>query len=114
MRSKREKYLVTGVSVLMFKEDLDKLKEGLARSTCRSMGAYCRKLLLGKPVTVLCRNQSFDAFVDEAIALRTEMEDVRKDFPFSKENELRLILLQEEVKKCISKIFEHVCKNKDQ
>jgi hypothetical protein len=112
MSSKREKYLTSHVSVLMFKEDWDKLNEGLSKSTCRSMSEYCRKLLLRKPVTLLYRNQSFDVFVDEAIALRAEMERVRKDLPFSMENEIRLILLQEEVKKCIYKIFDHVCKNK--
>ena len=112
MSNHERKYLTGRVTIQVTEEDLQKLEERLANSTCRTMSEYGRKLLLGKPVTVLYRNQSLDAFIDEAIALRTEMEQVRKGLTFSKENEIRLILLQDQANKWIYKIFEHVCQNK--
>jgi len=76
------------------------------------MSEYCRKVLLGKPVRVFCRDQSFDAFIEEAIALRKEMQAVREGGPFTPEGERRLITLQEEIKKCINKIFDHGSQNR--
>jgi hypothetical protein len=112
MSNHERKYLTGRVTIQVTEEDLQKLEERLANSTCRTMSEYGRKLLLGKPVTVLYRNRSLDAFIDEAIALRTEMQQVRKGLTFSKENEIRLILLHDQANKCIYKIFEHVCQNK--
>ena len=100
-----------GVSVALYKEDLDRLKQDAKKSTCRSLSAYCRKLLLGRPVKVFFRDQSFDAFIEEAIVLRKEMEALREK-AFTAATMERLIVLQEEIKKCINKIYDHVCQNK--
>lgn len=112
MRSREPKHLKWKVSVGLKKEDIDRLRQERSNSTCRTLSEYCRKLLLGKPVRVFYRDQSFDAFIDEVIVLRKEMQNVLGKGPFSTEDERRLINLQEEIKKYINKIFDHVCQNR--
>ena len=110
-KNKKERYLDSFVHVALYKEDLEKLQQGMGNSTCRSLSEYCRGLLLGEPITLFYRNQSFDAFIEEAIALRKEMKSLREELPFTKENEERLIALEKEIKLCINKIFDHVREN---
>lgn len=112
MRSGEPKRLRWRVGIRLKKEDFERLRQESSNSTCRTMSEYCRKLLLGKPVRVFYRDQSFDAFIDEVIVLRKDMEAIRQGGPFSLEGERRLIALQEEIKKCINKIFDHVCQNR--
>lgn len=111
MRSREPKRFTRYVGVLLEKKDFERLLQGKSNSTCRSLSAYCRKLLMDRPVKVFYRDQSFDAFVEEAITLRKEMAAVREK-PLSPEGERHLIILQEEVKKCINKIFDHVSQNR--
>ena len=100
------------LNVALYKEELEHLRQATSNSTCRSLSEYCRKLLLGKPVRTFYRDQSFDAFIEEAIALRNEMQAEWDKGPFTPEGERRLITLQEEIKKCINKIFDYVTQNK--
>lgn len=100
------------ISITLCKDDLERLRRDASKSTCRTVTAYCRKLLLGKPVRVFYRNQSFDSFIEEAIALRKEMELLRKLGTFTPAIVERIIFLQEEIKRTINKIFDHVRKNK--
>ena len=98
--------------VALYKEDLERLQRETKSSTCRTLSAYCRKLLLGKAVTVFYRNQSFDAFIEEVVALRKELEVLRQTLPFTMDAEVRIIAFQEGIKKCIHKIYDHVCQDK--
>jgi len=110
-KNKKEKYLDKYVHVALFAEDLEKLQAGMRNSTCRSLSEYCRGLLLGEPITLFYRDQSFDAFIEEAIVLRKEMRSLREELPFTDEGEQRLIALEGEIKLCINKIFDHVRQN---
>ncbi len=110
--NKQGKKKIYCLSVPLYKEDLERLKRDAANSTCRSRSAYCRKLLLGQPVRVFQRDQSFDSFINEAIALRKEMELLRRLGAFTPAITERIIFLQEEIKKCINNIFDHVRQNK--
>ncbi len=100
------------INVQLYKEDYDRLREGLSKSTCRTFSEYCRKLLLWKQVTYLYRNESLDAFINEAIRLRKEMQEVRKGVLFTKDGEIRLLCIQEGIKIYIYKIFEYVSQDK--
>jgi len=100
------------VNVALYKEELEHLRQAMLGSTCRSLNEYCRKLLFDNPVRVFYRDQSFDAFVEEAIVLRNEMQAVREKGPLTSDGERRLITLQEEIKRCINKIFDHVTQNR--
>jgi hypothetical protein len=114
MGSRKSKgHLDSYVTVGLNKDDIEQLRRATSKSTCRTLSEYCRKLLLGKPIRVLYRDQSLDAFIDEAIALRNEMRALREKGPFTPERERQLITLQEEIKKCINKIFDHACQNKN-
>jgi len=103
-----KQHLDNFVQIGMYKEDLERLKQAVSSSTCRSLSEYCRKLLLNKPVSIFYRSQSFDAFIEEAIALRKEMETMRQGGMFTPDGEKRLIALQEEIKQCINKIYDYV------
>ena len=102
MSSKKPRKNLTGrISVAIYEEDEVRLKEDAKNSIYRKPSEYYRKLLLGEPVTVFYRNQSFDAFIEEAIVLRKLIEGVRQQGSLTKEGEHRLIGLYEEIKQCI-------------
>jgi hypothetical protein len=90
--------------------DLQRLKEQAARSTCGSFSEFARRLLLGRRVTILYRNESLDKFLDEAVLLRNEMALLRQTFPRTVENERRMIALLENIQTIILKIYEQ-CKH---
>ena len=105
---KNEKYGYRPVQVNMRKEEYEKVKEWFANSTSWSMSEYCRKVLIGKPVIIFYRDQSFDAFMEEAVALRKEFGRLSSDAKISQEG----ITLMKEIKYYMNKIFDHVSKNK--
>ncbi|MDO6433052.1 hypothetical protein Q4E93_20760 [Flavitalea sp. BT771] len=111
-RRKRKKVITYRLEVAVSKEDLERVKKRLANSTCRNLTELVRKSVLGKPVITFTRSKSFDEFIEEAIALRKEMQTVRQTLPFTPEGEMRLIAIQAEIKTCINKIFDHVSQNK--
>ncbi len=45
-------------------------------SLCRTKSEYARRLLLGKPVTVVYRNRSLDDFIEEAVRIRKALKAV--------------------------------------
>jgi hypothetical protein len=109
----RKKVIFYKLQVAVSKEDLEKVKKRLTNSTCRTLTELVRKSVLGKPVTTFTRSRSFDEFIEEAIALRKEMQTVRQTLPFTLEGEMRLIAIQSEIKTCINKIFDHVRQDKN-
>ena len=112
-RRKRKKVITYHLRVDVSKEDLEKVKERLANSTCRTLTEFVRKSVLGRSITTFTRSKSFDEFIEEAITLRKEMQAVRQTLPFTTEGEARLIAIQAEIKTCINKIFDHVSQNKN-
>jgi hypothetical protein len=109
----RKKVIFYKLQVAVSKEEFEKAKKRLANSTCRTLTELVRKSVLGKPVTTFTRSRSFDEFMEEAIALRKEMQAIRQNLPFTIEGETRLIAIQEDIKTCINKIFDHVSQNKN-
>jgi len=107
---KREKQVTCCLSIWMKREDIQRVKERAARSTCGSFSEFARRLLLGRQATVLYRNESLDKFLDEAVLLRNEMTLVRRTLPWSVENERRMVALFESIQSIIIKIYEQ-CKH---
>jgi hypothetical protein len=72
MRPKRQNrtYLL-GVRLTPWEHD--QIITSWHQSTCRGLGAYVRKILFGKRVTVRYRNQSLDDLMAELILLRGEL-----------------------------------------
>jgi len=107
---KWDRQTVYHLGILMNQEDIQRVKEQAARSTCGSLSEFARRLLLGRQATVLYRNESLDKFLDEAVLLRNEMTLVRQTSPWTAENERRMIALLENIQSIISKIYEQ-CKH---
>lgn len=57
-----------------------KISTGFSSSTKRKLSDYARSILLGQPITVYTRNQSFDDFVAEMILLRNELKAIGNNF----------------------------------
>jgi c-di-GMP-related signal transduction protein len=63
-------------------------------STSRSFSGYARKILLGKPVIVKCRNVSLDALIDELNQLRNQLEQAMIRNPSAVDTSLTYRILQ--------------------
>ena len=61
-------------------QEYETIKKRQAKSTCRKLSEWSRRLLLGKPVTVYTRNQSLDDFVSELILLKNELSAIGNNF----------------------------------
>lgn len=46
------------------------LHKNFSKTTCRKLSDYARKILLNKPLTTTCRNQSTDDLIAEMALLR--------------------------------------------
>jgi hypothetical protein len=60
--------------------EYDLIHERFTLTTCRKLSEYLRKLALGKPVTIITRNRSLDALMEELILLRSELNAVGNNF----------------------------------
>jgi hypothetical protein len=56
------------------------LHDGFSKSIFRKFSEYNREILLNKPVTIFTRNKSYDDFVEEMAALRTELNAIGNNF----------------------------------
>jgi hypothetical protein len=45
-----------------------------AKTTCRSLSQYARKMILGKPITVYYRNQSYDEFTEAYVSFKRDLD----------------------------------------
>jgi hypothetical protein len=61
-------------------EEYEKLHTDFSKTTCRKLSDYSRKILLGKPITSTCRNQSLDDFMTEMMRLRSELNCIGNNF----------------------------------
>ena len=77
----REKAVYTKRVTVRFKPiELERLEEEFKKTTCRKFSDYLRQIMLAKPVTILHRNASADAFLTEMIGLKNELSAVGKNF----------------------------------
>ena len=66
--------------------------KGYKATVYRSISAYARKLLLGKPVELIYRNRSLDDFIELAVKIRKELKVLlsKETFTPSEKAELKL------------------------
>lgn len=62
------------INVSLKEHEYDKFLQAYKATPYRSKAAYARKLLLGKPATILHRNRSLDEFIESAVQLRKELK----------------------------------------
>lgn len=68
------KKITRAVYIRMPENEYAEFMQAYKSSICRSKTAYVKKLLLGKPVTVLYRNRSLDDFIESAVQIRKELK----------------------------------------
>ena len=62
--------------------------------------------MLGKPLGLFYRNQSMDELINECITLRKEMQVIRETAPHDAEKLIKLIGIQEDIKRIINKLAD--------
>jgi hypothetical protein len=66
--------------IRLSEDEHKKIHDDFKRSTCRKLSEFARTKLLEKPVTILYRNQSLDAFMSELIRLRKDLNAIGNNF----------------------------------
>src|SRR5258706_11533004 len=100
-RPKTKSHRGTCISIRYSPVELEKLKGFFSTSSCRTLTQYVRDLSLKYPFQIH-RNRAFDQFVEEIVELRKEMQEITRKIVITKENEIRLIELYEEIKNKIN------------
>ena len=75
-KSNRDKW----IHLRLTTDEYKKIELGFSKSTSRKLSGYVRFILLEKPITVYTRNQSYDEFVTEMLALRQELNAIGNNF----------------------------------
>lgn len=88
------------------KGEYQKIKDGFATSTCRSMSGYVRKLMFGRPITFCYRNRAFDDFIEEAIRLRKALVQCCSEGGLKEAGRNELMQKMDEIRSIIIKISE--------
>ena len=68
------------ITVRLKPEEYQLIAQKLQSTTCRKMSEYCRKMMLGKPITIKQRNQSLDELMLEFIELRKVLNGIANNF----------------------------------
>ena len=58
----------------MRERDSEEFDRAYQNTIYRNKSQYARKLLLGKPVTVICRNRSLDDFIEMAVEIKKDLK----------------------------------------
>ena len=104
-RPKTKSHRGTCISIRYSPVELEKLKEGFSKSSCRTLTQYVRNFSLKNPFHIY-RNRAFDQFTEAIVELRKEMQEIRGKTFITKENEIRLAELYEEIKNQINKLID--------
>jgi hypothetical protein len=86
--------------------EYQKIKDGYAVTTCRSMSEYVRRLMFGRPITFCYRNRAFDEFIEESIRLRKALVLFCNQGGFSEPERNELVQKIDEIRGIIIKISE--------
>ena len=88
------------------KKEYQKVKEGFALTTCRSLSEYVRKLMFGRRITICYRDRAFDDFIEEAIRLRKALLLCADQGGFDEHERMKLLQKTEEIRSIVIKISE--------
>lgn len=80
MKKKKEEVRNHFVTTRMNAAELHLLTDLKKATTEKDISSYIRKVVLQKPVTVKYRNQSADAFLQEMLALKKELNAIGNNF----------------------------------
>lgn len=93
-------------------EQYEQFQRSFAISSDTTIAAYIRKLILGKPVKVLYRDQAFDEFTAAAIRFRKDVSLVLERTEWTEAEKSRLSDQLTHMEQLHIKIHEYVRQNK--
>lgn len=64
------------IGFYMSEKEFEDFNLAFSHTLCRTKSEYARKLLLGKPVTILYRNRSLDDFIEAAVRIRKQLQAI--------------------------------------
>ena len=72
--------LVRKLTIRLTDAEYHRLEKESAKTTCPRPSSYARRLLMGKPIVIRYRNSSMDAFMEEIILLKQELNSIGQNF----------------------------------
>jgi hypothetical protein len=73
---KRTRKYSRHLNISVREKDSEEFDRAYKNTIYRNKSQYARKLLLGKPVTVICRNRSLDDFIEAAVKIRKDLKTI--------------------------------------
>ncbi len=80
MKQKEKAVYTRRITIRLKEAEFIQLTSQFRKTTCRKLSDYLRRLMLAKPITVLYRNASADAFLTEMIGLTKELSAIGNNF----------------------------------
>lgn len=90
----------------------ERVREIMAKTTCRSFSSYIRKIIFDEPVTVYYRNKSYDDFTEAYVSFKRDLDVILgKGFLTETEKEwlYKEIII---IKETVSKLYDYVRENR--
>ena len=109
MKRKEDKYTKLVITKLKLSE-YEKFQESYKQSACPGKSSYARKLLLGQPITLFCRDQSVDELTNAVMGAKRIMEELLEKPVRNEADQKELIRKMDEIKETMIKFSDHVCK----
>jgi len=110
--SRSEKKLTRCIYVSLPPEEYEKVRSYLSKTTCRSLSQYARKRIIGEPVTVYYRDQSYDEFIEVGIQLKKRLDGLLLKNVFTDIDRQDLTREIRIIKELLTKIYDHVRQTK--
>jgi hypothetical protein len=88
--------------------DEEEVSRTLENSNCRNKSEYGRKMLLGKPVTVYYRNQSYDNFTEAYVDFKRDLDIILEKGKFTDEERGWILEEIKSIKDIVVKLYDHV------
>lgn len=99
------------INVSLKESEYETFVRAYKATSYRSKAAYARKLLLGKPATVLYRNRSLDDFIEAGVHFRKELKLLLASQSLTKEEKADLQQKIQSIEELLIKIVE-LCNQK--
>jgi hypothetical protein len=106
------KNINTCLSIYLSPAECEDLHKRMLATTCRSKSEYARKVLFGKPLRTLIRNESIDKMIEELVYLRNCLAKLADIACLNEAERWYLSYRVREIKEKINQLADHVCKSK--
>ena len=80
MKQKEKAVYTKRITIRLREAEFIQLNSQFNKTTCRKFSDYLRRIMLAKPITILYRNASADAFLSEMIVLKNELSAIGNNY----------------------------------